>query len=148
VLTEDFFAAPFTEQRLQRQLRDAARWQELCRQAERRQFPRGILDDAENMGAGALELHIDEALAAATRKATPPVLQWRDECLARHWIDRYAAGIDPEPQLDRILECLGATVIGEVVESEAIGHATKFYKSYDETVDALPIGTLVYAIPR
>lgn len=30
---------------------------------------------------------------------------WADESKALHWIDRYAAGIDAEPQMDRILEC-------------------------------------------
>jgi hypothetical protein len=29
-----------------------------------------------------------------------------DEDMARHWIDRYAAGIDEEPQMDRIIAAL------------------------------------------
>lgn len=35
-------------------------------------------------------------------------LVWEDENMARHWIDRYAAGLDEAAQLDRILECVGA----------------------------------------
>lgn len=35
-----------------------------------------------------------------------PVLGWKNAALAWHWIERYAAGIDPEPQLDRILDCV------------------------------------------
>lgn len=31
---------------------------------------------------------------------------WRDESMAVHWIDRYAAGLDDEPQMDRILKCV------------------------------------------
>lgn len=44
--------------------RDAARYQELCRQIDEGIFPRAILDDAEAMGTGALELHLDTALSA------------------------------------------------------------------------------------
>lgn len=35
-------------------------------------------------------------------------LKWSDESKALHWIDRYAAGIDADPQMDRILECVDA----------------------------------------
>ena len=35
-----------------------------------------------------------------------PELAWKNAALAWHWIERYAAGIDPEPQLDRILDCV------------------------------------------
>lgn len=31
---------------------------------------------------------------------------WADEDMARHWIDRYASGIDAEPQMTRILSCV------------------------------------------
>lgn len=34
------------------------------------------------------------------------LLTWSDEAKALHWIDRYAAGIDDEPQMDRILDCV------------------------------------------
>lgn len=37
----------------------------------------------------------------------PHVLEWTDEDMAMHWIDRYVAGIDGEPQMDRILDCVG-----------------------------------------
>lgn len=43
--------------------------------------------------------------AVKALRATTGEGEWADEELARHWIDRYAAGIDPEPQMDRILEC-------------------------------------------
>jgi hypothetical protein len=33
-----------------------------------------------------------------------------DEGMARHWIDRYAAGIDDEPQMDLIAEALGVVL--------------------------------------
>ena len=35
-----------------------------------------------------------------------PELRWKNAALAWHWIERYAAGIDTEPQLDRILDCV------------------------------------------
>lgn len=35
---------------------------------------------------------------------------WRDMDMARHWIDRYASGVDDSPQMSRILRC----VIGPV----------------------------------
>lgn len=41
---------------------DASRWNELCRQVDLTMFPCAILDDAMAMGAGALELYIDEAM--------------------------------------------------------------------------------------
>lgn len=41
---------------------DAERWNELCRQVDLTMFPYSILDDAMAMGAGALELYIDEAM--------------------------------------------------------------------------------------
>ena len=31
--------------------------------------------------------------------------------MARHWIDRYAAGIDEEPQMSRILDALGVSAL-------------------------------------
>jgi hypothetical protein len=34
------------------------------------------------------------------------MIKWADESKARHWIERYASGIDEEPQLDRILDCV------------------------------------------
>lgn len=33
---------------------------------------------------------------------------WADESRAMHWINRYAVGLDAEPQMDRILECVAA----------------------------------------
>lgn len=33
--------------------------------------------------------------------------------MALHWIDRYAAGIDEEPQMSRILDALGVSALGE-----------------------------------
>lgn len=41
---------------------DARRWNELCRQVDLTMFQYSILDDAMAMGAGALELYIDEAI--------------------------------------------------------------------------------------
>ncbi len=41
---------------------DASRWNELCRQVDLTMFPYEILDDAMAMGAGALEIYIDEAM--------------------------------------------------------------------------------------
>lgn len=41
---------------------DASRWNELCRQVDLTMFPYAILDDAMAMGAGALEIYIDEAM--------------------------------------------------------------------------------------
>ena len=41
---------------------DASRWNELCRQVDLTMFPYEILDDAMAMGAGALEMYIDEAM--------------------------------------------------------------------------------------
>lgn len=41
---------------------DAERWNEFCRQVDLTIFPYSILDDAMAMGAGALELYIDEAM--------------------------------------------------------------------------------------
>lgn len=43
---------------------NARRWKELCRQIDAGEFPASIIDDAMNMGSGALELHVDAALAA------------------------------------------------------------------------------------
>ena len=43
---------------------DAARWRELCRQIDADEIPGGIFDDAKHMGAGALEMHIDDAREA------------------------------------------------------------------------------------
>jgi hypothetical protein len=51
--------------------------------------------------------HGPEALQAAQPCGGEGRSGWRDEEMARHWIDRYAAGIDGEPQMDRILECVG-----------------------------------------
>lgn len=42
--------------------KDAGRWDELCRQIDLTIFPYAILDDAMAMGAGALELYIDESM--------------------------------------------------------------------------------------
>jgi len=42
---------------------DAARWQELCRKIDAGTFPSIVIDDAMAMGAGALELQVDAALA-------------------------------------------------------------------------------------
>lgn len=76
---------------------------------------------------------------------------WRDEAMASHWIDRYASGIDDEPQMDRILECAGTrkepvmAEIGVVAESEVSGHVVSFPRGYDETLLALPLGTKIYA---
>lgn len=44
-------------------------------------------------------------------------VSWAEEHMALHWIDRYAAGIDEEPQMDRILSCVQVTPEppGEVV---------------------------------
>jgi len=39
---------------------------------------------------------------------TDIALRWRDESMALHWIDRYASGIDGEPQMSRILACIEA----------------------------------------
>ena len=44
---------------------------------------------------------------------------WADESKAMHWIDRYAAGLDDEPQMDRILECVAAPTRAEVLEAAA-----------------------------
>lgn len=41
---------------------DSRRWNELCRQIDLTMFPYDIIDDAIAMGAGALELHIDESM--------------------------------------------------------------------------------------
>lgn len=46
------------------------------------------------------------ALLAQDGAAAPEGEEYRDEAMAMHWIDRYAAGIDDEPQLDRIAEAL------------------------------------------
>ena len=43
---------------------DAARWHEICRQAEDGELPGGILEDAKHLGAGALEMHIDHSREA------------------------------------------------------------------------------------
>lgn len=40
---------------------------------------------------------------------TPGELAWADEAMAMHWIDRYAAGLDAEPQMSRILRCVSAS---------------------------------------
>ena len=44
---------------------DAERWNELCRQIDAGEFHPSILDDAMNMGAGALEMHVDDTIDAA-----------------------------------------------------------------------------------
>ena len=44
---------------------DSERWNELCRQIDAGEFHPSILDDAMNMGAGALEMHVDDAIDAA-----------------------------------------------------------------------------------
>ena len=43
---------------------DAERWSELCRQIDADEIPDGIFEDAKHMGAGALEMHIDDAREA------------------------------------------------------------------------------------
>lgn len=45
-------------------------------------------------------------------------LVWEDENMARHWIDRYAAGLDDAAQLDRILECVGAIYEADELDPE------------------------------
>jgi hypothetical protein len=66
----------------------------------------------------------DASDASPSQLATPEPepqhtqLVWADEDMARHWIDRYAAGIDGEPQMDRILDCVQHT------QPEEAGSAT------------------------
>lgn len=58
--------------------------------------------------AGVQEITLDElaAVSAAIRSLEhPPVA---DAALARHWIERYASGVDEELQMDRVLDALGA----------------------------------------
>jgi len=58
---------------------------------------------------------------AATRALLTELQHRREEVgvtapdidMARHWIDRYAAGIDEEPQMSRILDALGVSALGE-----------------------------------
>lgn len=52
------------------------------------------------------EKALEYALAAAP--VEPQGVAWRDESTALHWIDRYASGIDAEPQMRRILACVEA----------------------------------------
>ena len=47
-----------------------------------------------------LEAHNADLIAAMNNAN----LRWKDPMMAMHWIDRYAAGIDDEPQIDRMLE--------------------------------------------
>lgn len=47
---------------------NAARWSEFCRQVEEGQFPVALLQDAQQMGAGVLEQHIDEDLQSSERE--------------------------------------------------------------------------------
>lgn len=51
------------------------------------------------------------------RKAA--ALRWRDESKALHWIDRYASGIDDDPQMDRILECVEVATPATPAPSDA-----------------------------
>lgn len=48
--------------------------------------------------------------AYLSARPAPPheavTVEWADESMAQHWIDRYAAGLDGEPQMDRILDCV------------------------------------------
>lgn len=55
-----------------------------------------------------------------TQSDTHCELAWADEAMAMHWIDRYAAGIDAEPQMSRILRCVSAP---PSVASETAGPA-------------------------
>lgn len=64
---------------------------------------------------------------------------WIGYGMVREWADRIAA-LEASP---------GCVVVGEIVESEAHGHAISFPKGYDKTIDALPIGTkLLAAAPK
>jgi hypothetical protein len=47
------------------------------------------------------------------------LVEWRDVDMAWHWIDRYASGIDDEPQLDRILDCVRPTALSTLAPSAA-----------------------------
>lgn len=51
---------------------------------------------------------VAELRRLTTLRADAGGVVWRDEGMARHWIDRYAGGIDDEPQMDRILDCITA----------------------------------------
>jgi hypothetical protein len=43
----------------------ASRWDMVCNMAEEGKLPSAVLMDTEHMGAGALQMHIDAAIAAA-----------------------------------------------------------------------------------
>lgn len=49
----------------------------------------------------------------AASPSSPASGKTPDTDMARHWIDRYAAGIDEEPQMSRILDALGVSALGE-----------------------------------
>lgn len=51
---------------------------------------------------------LHDALTAALAVPGAGSVAWADESMAMHWIDRYAAGIDDEPQMNRILACVAA----------------------------------------
>lgn len=69
------------------------------------------MEDAVAAGDGTLHGAIDywqgRALAAEAANPATPVA---DEAMALHWIDRYATGIDDEPNLEAISEALGAAL--------------------------------------
>lgn len=76
-----------------------------------------------------------DGLASAIRAylsalSAPPVeTKWRDESMAIHWIERYASGIDCEPQMDRILDCV--EIQREAVTDE-LAYATRLLCSLME----------------
>ena len=63
VQRDQFHSDAFQSEKARRKdAKDAGRWDELCRQIDLTMFPYAILDDAMAMGAGALEIYIDEAM--------------------------------------------------------------------------------------
>lgn len=50
--------------------RDAKRYREFCRQAELNQFPAEILNDAFELGSGALGMHFDGAMHDSAREGS------------------------------------------------------------------------------
>lgn len=93
---------------------NAARWSEFCRQVEAGEFPAALLQDAQQMGSGVLEQHIDEDRIADTartalRSASGPqttspetfqsrVAPWMQECFGA------AIASDVRERGDRLLE--------------------------------------------
>jgi hypothetical protein len=83
--------------------------EQMLRRVAERINARVLVIEPKPLGRIAATLQIDGYFRPIDISVAP-FAPCADEGMARHWIDRYAAGIDDEPQMDRIAEALGVAV--------------------------------------